>query len=94
MNAIVDNQPSVPEAVSWSEGMLLSPQHFQQNDIYWHALLQHHLSVLQPHCWGVLELALDPTELVKGRVVVERLRARGGDVHLLGLVSRGGVHSR
>ena len=79
MNAIVDSQPSVPEAVSWSEGMLLSPQHFQQNDIYWHALLQHHLSVLQPHCWGVLELALDPTELVKGRVVVERLRAVMGD---------------
>lgn len=79
MNALVDSQPSVPEAVSWSEGMLLSPQHFQQNDIYWNALLRHQMSVLQPHYWGVLELALDPTELVKGRVVIERLRAVMGD---------------
>jgi type VI secretion system protein ImpJ len=75
MNAVVDSLPQVPEAVSWSEGMLLSPQHFQQNDIYWNALLRHQLSVLQPYCWGVLELSVDPVALVKGVVVIERLHA-------------------
>jgi type VI secretion system protein ImpJ len=73
MNAVVDSLPSVPEAVSWSEGMLLSPQHFQQNDIYWNALLRHQMSMLQPNSWGVLELAVDPTELVKGVVLIDRL---------------------
>jgi len=74
MNAIADNLPVLPEAVSWSEGMMLSPQHFQQNDIYWNNYLHHQLSVLQPYCWGVLDLALDGAELLKGRVVFERLR--------------------
>lgn len=74
MNAIADNLPVLPEAVSWSEGMLLSPQHFQQNDIYWNSYLHHQLSMLQPYCWGVLDLALDGAELLKGRVVFERLR--------------------
>ena len=56
MNAIVNNLPSLPEAISWSEGMLLSPQHFQQNDIYWSSFLHHQMSVMQPYCWGVLDL--------------------------------------
>jgi type VI secretion system protein ImpJ len=74
MNAVVDTLPSLPEAVSWSEGMLLSPQHFQQNDIYWNQLLQQRLSMLQPFGWGLLDMALDPTELANGRVVFQRLR--------------------
>jgi type VI secretion system protein ImpJ len=75
MNAVADSQPCVPEAISWSEGMLLAPHHFQQNDIYWHALLRQQMAALHPYYWGVLDLALDPTELARGRVVVRRLRA-------------------
>lgn len=75
MNAVADSQPCVPEAVAWSEGMLLSPQHFQQNDIYWHALLRQQVAALQPHYWGVLDLVLDPTRLALGIVSVVRLRA-------------------
>lgn len=76
MNAVVaDSQPCVPEAVAWSEGMLLSPQHFQQNDIYWHALLRQQVAALQPHYWGVLDLVLDPTKLALGIVAIVRLRA-------------------
>ena len=71
MNAIADTP--LPESVSWSEGMLLSPQHFQQNDIYWNQLLQRRLGYLQPNGWGVLDLALDPTELVKGKIAIQRL---------------------
>jgi len=74
MNATVDTLDTLPEPVSWSEGMLLSPHHFQQNDIYWNNLLHRRMVMLQPHAWGVLDMALDPTELSKGRVVFQRLR--------------------
>lgn len=43
----------LPDAVQWSEGMLLSPQHFQQNDIYWHQHLRHRLQAVTPHYWGL-----------------------------------------
>ncbi|WP_338847057.1 type VI secretion system baseplate subunit TssK [Massilia sp. W12] len=46
----------LPEAIQWSEGMLLSPQHFQQNDIYWHQHLRHRIRSLQPYSHGVLQL--------------------------------------
>jgi type VI secretion system protein ImpJ len=74
MNMLPDNPMLFPEAISWSEGMLLSPQHFQQSDIYWGRLLHHHMSMLQPWCWGVLDMAVDTGELVKGKVVFDRLR--------------------
>ena len=31
-----------PQRVVWSEGMLVSPQHFQQQDLYHEALLDEH----------------------------------------------------
>jgi type VI secretion system protein ImpJ len=49
----------LPDAVQWSEGMMLSPQHFQQNDRYWHAHLRHRLQAIAPHYWGVLRLHFD-----------------------------------
>ena len=74
MNAVVDAFDTLPEPVSWSEGMLLSPHHFQQNDIYWNNLLHRRLLMLDSNSWGVLDMALDSTELAKGRVVFQRLR--------------------
>ncbi|KGI78271.1 type VI secretion system baseplate subunit TssK [Oleiagrimonas soli] len=76
---VVDPSILLPEAVSWTEGMLLSPQHFQQNDIYWHATLRQRMAAIQPNFWGIQTLKLDITELVKGRVAIERLRAIMGD---------------
>lgn len=66
------NDP-LPEALQWSEGMLLTPQHFQQSDIYWERRLRHLMAQLQPHYWGLLDLALDRAALAEGRVVIERL---------------------
>ncbi|RDS79923.1 hypothetical protein DWU98_15910 [Dyella monticola] len=74
MSATVENLPMLPEAVSWSEGMLLSPQHFQQNDIYWNALLRHQMSVLQPYYWGVLSLSVKREALGRKSVEIESLR--------------------
>lgn len=74
MSAIADNSSTLPEAVSWSEGMLLSPQHFQQNDIYWNAFMRHQMSVLQPYYWGVLSLSVKAEALGRKWVEIESLR--------------------
>lgn len=60
----------LPDAVLWSEGMLLSPQHFQQNDIHAQALLHQRLLGLSAHCWGVRHLAVDNAVLPTGVISV------------------------
>ena len=60
----------LPDAVQWSEGMLLSPQHFQQNDIHAQALLHQRVAGLTPHGWGVRHLVLDSVRLADGIVRV------------------------
>lgn len=60
----------LPDAVLWSEGMLLSPQHFQQNDIQCQALLHQRLISLTPNAWGLRHLQLDATRLADGVVRV------------------------
>lgn len=65
----------LPDAIQWSEGMLLSPQHFQQSDIYWNAHLHHRLSLLTPNFWGIGQLSLDPSLLKAGRIRVVSLEA-------------------
>lgn len=66
---MTDNE-FLPDAVQWSEGMLLSPQHFQQNDIHAQAMMQQRLASLTPHVWGVRHLKLDATRLADGIVKV------------------------
>lgn len=63
----------LPDAVQWSEGLLLSPQHLQQNDIYWHEHLRHRLSRITPHYWGVSKLVIDRASLIKGIVAITEL---------------------
>ncbi|MEH6460708.1 type VI secretion system baseplate subunit TssK [Chitinimonas sp. JJ19] len=65
----------MPEAVQWSEGMLLSPQHLQQNDIYWSHQLRHLAGCLQPYYWGLLDLAYDEAALATGNLRITRLHA-------------------
>ncbi|NOT89661.1 MAG: type VI secretion system baseplate subunit TssK [Lysobacter sp.] len=66
---MTDNE-FLPDAVQWSEGMLLSPQHFQQNDIHAQAMLHQRLASLTPHAWGVRRLQLDATRLADGLIKV------------------------
>lgn len=65
----------LPAAIHWSEGLLLSPQHLQQNDIYWHHQLNHRIGLLQPHAWGVAVLDCDDGALAAQRVRLTRLQA-------------------
>ncbi|GHT93034.1 type VI secretion protein [Alphaproteobacteria bacterium] len=61
--------------IQWHEGMLLSPQHFQQSDRY----LQHLFSVFglscNTFCYGVHELSVDTSALSSG--VIRVMKARG-----------------
>ncbi|GHU12288.1 type VI secretion protein [Alphaproteobacteria bacterium] len=61
--------------IQWHEGMLLSPQHFQQSDSY----IQHLFSVFglssYTFCYGVHELKVDTSALSSG--VIRVMKARG-----------------
>ena len=53
--------------IVWSEGMLLTPQHFQQWDQYYEKLLTERLRTSSPFGWGAMSLDIDRDGLVNGR---------------------------
>jgi|HubBroStandDraft_1064217.scaffolds.fasta_scaffold00022_101 type VI secretion system protein ImpJ len=65
----------IPEAVQWTEGMLLAPQHFQLTGRRLEALLAYHLGHLLPFRWGVRRVAFSGALLRQGRVQVLDLEA-------------------
>ncbi|MBL8473646.1 MAG: type VI secretion system baseplate subunit TssK [Rhodocyclaceae bacterium] len=65
----------LPDAVQWSEGMLLSPQHMQQNDIAWHALAARRMAAQRPDYFGLLSLALDERAWGDGWLKIAQLSA-------------------
>lgn len=68
-------QSVLPEPLQWAEGMLLSPQHFQQNDIYWHEQLAHRMRCSRPYAWGLWHLEIDAGKLIRGVLRIKRLEA-------------------
>lgn len=64
---------TLPDAVQWNEGMLLLPQHMQQERLYWHAQIGWRFAAAQPDGWGVRVLEIDRAALVQGILVVNRL---------------------
>lgn len=52
-----------PQRVVWSEGMLVSPQHLQQQDLYHERLLDERIAALSPYRWGVVAVDIDPGAL-------------------------------
>jgi type VI secretion system protein ImpJ len=57
-----------PQRVVWSEGLLVSPQHFQQQDLYHERLLDERIAALAPYRWGVVVAELDAGALGAGQV--------------------------
>lgn len=53
----------IPEAVLWEEGMLLSPQHFQQGAQRQEELLHYHVGLDTPYHWGIVRLKWDKAQL-------------------------------
>ena len=58
------------ERVVWSEGMLMCPQHLQQQDLFWEATLSARLAASSPYSWGVVSLGIDEGELKAGQLRV------------------------
>ena len=54
------------ERVVWSEGMLMCPQHLQQQDLFFEATLGARLSAVAGHDWGVVSMKIDEGELGSG----------------------------
>lgn len=65
----------IPEAIQWHEGMLLAPQHFQQQALRSDALLHYHAAAIAPFHWGVRRFALDQMLLGTGTLRVTELEA-------------------
>jgi type VI secretion system protein ImpJ len=58
------------ERVVWSEGMLMCPQHLQQQDLFYEATLSARLAASSPYSWGVVSLSIDEGELKAGQLRV------------------------
>ncbi len=59
--------------VQWHEGMLLSPQHFQQDQVYRDVERMHQLSLSSPYYWGVTHLNIDGGALLTGVIRVRSI---------------------
>ncbi|MDR2443003.1 MAG: type VI secretion system baseplate subunit TssK [Deltaproteobacteria bacterium] len=62
----------LPEKVVWSEGMMLRPQHFQQQDRYLAAQIQRRMLLLSHYPWGLSEFQIDEQYLSLGKLVLKR----------------------
>jgi len=58
-----------PHKVIWSEGMLLQPHHFQQQDRYWQSQINSG-RLLHQYAWGFSRLRLDPAQLNMGVIAL------------------------
>ena len=63
----------------WKEGMLLRPQHFQQNDRYYEHQLNMRTRLSSPYSSGFFNLEMDTSYLKLTKVVVRlAMRAPAG----------------
>ena len=65
----------LPDPIQWYEGMLLTPQHFQQAWLRQDALLHYHAARLAPFFYGVRRVEIDGALLVVGMLRVLALEA-------------------
>ncbi len=61
------------QRVVWSEGMLMSPHHLQQQDLYHEGLLEGRIRALAPHAWGIVRIEADARALESAQIVVREL---------------------
>ncbi|WP_274620376.1 type VI secretion system baseplate subunit TssK [Colwellia maritima] len=54
--------------VVWSEGMMLQPQHFQQQSRFHESQLQKSIGLCQPHFWGISSIEIDKSHLKNGKL--------------------------
>lgn len=56
--------------IVWREGMFLRPQHFQQQDRYFHSLLERRAGVLSPYPWGIHTIEFDQALFKHGKIAL------------------------
>ena len=66
---------SIPNAIEWHDGMLLTPQHFDDLTLRLEGLLEHAASMAAPFNWGVSTLEVGEAELLDGFFTVKELEA-------------------
>jgi type VI secretion system protein ImpJ len=76
----------LPELIGWHEGMLLTPQHFQQLSTRGELLTQFLTTTTTPFGWGVIDLKIDEAALSGGTLGILNVEAILPD----GLLARGG----
>src|SRR5467141_2123646 len=67
------NAHDIPDAIQWHEGLLLTPQHFQQLSSRHEALVQYSTSLVAPFCWGIRRFKHDAISLPAGKFRVDEL---------------------
>ncbi|MFI5447674.1 type VI secretion system baseplate subunit TssK [Polaromonas sp. UC242_47] len=82
----------VEERIQWHEGMLLSPQHFQQTSSRLDSLVAWHTLLAAPFAWGVRRLKIDTGLLPAGIVRVLQLEAIMPDGTSVSYVSDNALH--
>lgn len=65
----------IPESIQWHEGLLLTPQHFQQMSLRHESLLQYVAGAIAPFGWGVRHFEWDAAAFAGGVLRVLRLDA-------------------
>jgi type VI secretion system protein ImpJ len=61
-----------PQRLLWTEGMFLSPQHFQGLDRFLEGALASRLEAVSPWLWGVAALDVDSAALGAGQLRIQR----------------------
>lgn len=64
-----------PDRIQWHEGLLLAPQHFQQESARVDALLGWHTLTGAPYAWGIKRLKFDQALIASGTLRVLELEA-------------------
>ena len=67
--------PNIKPNVAWYEGMMLTPQHFQQYDKYLSTLSEFMLASLGKSNWGLLGLEIDVADLANGEFKIGSCQA-------------------
>jgi homoserine acetyltransferase len=63
------------DRVIWREGMLISPQHLQQTELFQEQVLHERLAAATPLSWGAQAIEFDPGALKSGRLELTRFEA-------------------
>lgn len=58
---------SFEKRVVWTEGMMLMPQHFQQQSRYFESQMRGLISLTREHHWGFFDLVIDKSALKTGK---------------------------